>query len=56
MSVLRDLEFEQIKLSYIQTDRALAVLKTLGYAVVEFRATKGEVAGESNFTPVTNNY
>ena len=55
VSVLRDLEFEQIKLSYIQTDRALAVLKTLGYAVVEFRATKGEVAGESNFTPVFSN-
>ena len=55
VSVLRDLEFEQIKLSYIQTDRALAVLKTVGYAVVEFRATKGEVAGESNFTPVFSN-
>ena len=55
VTVLRDLEFEQIKLSYIQTDRALAVLKTLGYAVVEFKAGKGEVSGENNFTPVFSN-
>ena len=55
VTVLRDLEFEQIKLSYIQTDRALAVLKTLGYAVVEFKAGKGEVPGENNFTPVFSN-
>ena len=55
VTVLRDLEFEQIKLSYIQTDRALGVLKTLGYAVVEFRAGKGEVSGENNFTPVFSN-
>ena len=55
VTVLRDLEFEQIKLSYIQTDRALAVLKTLGYAVVEFKAGKGEISGENNFTPVFSN-
>tara|TARA_B100001245_G_C22889633_1_gene428326 strand:- start:509 stop:2581 length:2073 start_codon:yes stop_codon:yes gene_type:complete len=55
VTLLRDLEFEQIKLSYIQTDRALAVLKTLGYAVVEFRAGKGEISGENNFTPVYSN-
>ena len=55
VTALRDLEFEQIKLSYIQTDRALAVLKTLGYAVVEFRAGKGEISGENNFTPVFSN-
>ena len=55
VTAIRDLEFEQIKLSYIQTDRALAVLKTLGYAVVEFRAGKGEISGENNFTPVFSN-
>ena len=55
VTALRDLEFEQIKLSYIQTDRALAVLKTLGYAVVEFKAGKGEISGENNFTPVFSN-
>ena len=45
---LRSLQFEQLKLSYIQTDRALAILKTMGYAVVEFRSAKGEISGENN--------
>ena len=55
MSSFRDLDFEVVKLSYIQTDRALAILKTLGYAVVEFRAGKGEIPGENNFTPQFTN-
>ena len=37
---LRDLDFEVLKLSYIQTDRALAILKTLGYSVVEFKIAR----------------
>ncbi len=53
---LRSLQFEQLKLSYIQTDRALAILKTMGYAVVEFRSAKGEISGENNFTPIYSNY
>ena len=52
---MRDLDFEVLKLSYIQTDRALAILKTLGYSVVEFKAAKGEVRGEFNFTPQFSN-
>ena len=52
---LRDLDYEVVKLSYIQTDRALAILKTMGYTVVEFRSGKGEIPGESNFTPVYSN-
>ncbi len=52
---LRDLDFEIVKLSYIQTDRALAILKTLGYATVEFKAGKGEIRGENNFTPQFTN-
>jgi len=52
---LRSLEYKVIKLSYIQTDRALATLKTMGYYVVEYRATKGEIPGENNFTPVFSN-
>ena len=52
---LRSLEYKVIKLSYIQTDRALATLKTMGYYVVEYRSTKGEIAGENNFTPVFSN-
>jgi len=55
ISSLRDLDFEVLKLSYIQTDRALAILKTLGYSVVEFKAAKGEVRGEFNFTPQFSN-
>ena len=55
VTALRDLDFEVLKLSYIQTDRALAVLKTLGYSVVEFKAAKGEVRGEFNFTPQFSN-
>ena len=51
-STLRDLDYEVVKLSYIQTDRALAILKTMGYTVVEYRAGKGEIAGENNFTPI----
>lgn len=55
ISSLRDLDFEVLKLSYIQTDRALAILKTLGYSVVEFKAAKGEIRGEFNFTPQFSN-
>ena len=51
-STLRDLDYEVVKLSYIQTDRALAILKTMGYTVVEYRAGKGEISGENNFTPI----
>ena len=51
LNSFRDLDFEVIKLSYIETDRALAILKTLGYSVVEFKAGKGEIAGQNNFSP-----
>ena len=49
---LRDLDYEVVKLSYIQTDRALAILKTMNYTVVEYRQGKGEISGENNFTPI----
>ena len=54
-NALRDLDYEVVKLSYIQTDRALAILKTMGYTVVEYRASKGETSGENNFTPNFSN-
>jgi len=54
-NALRDLDYEVVKLSYIQTDRALAILKTMGYTVVEYKASKGEISGENNFTPVYSN-
>ena len=49
MTSLRDLDYEIIKLSYIETDRAVAILKTMGYSVVEFK----EIA--NNFTPQFSN-
>ncbi len=55
MTSLRDLDYEVVKLSYIQTDRALAILKTMGYSVVEFKAGKGEINGENVFTPTFSN-
>ena len=55
LSSMRDLDFEVVKLSYIQTDRALAILKTMGYAVVEYKSGKGEIDGEYNFTPTYTN-
>ena len=55
LSSMRDLDFEVLKLSYIQTDRALAILKTMGYAVVEYKSGKGEIDGEYNFTPTYTN-
>ena len=48
---MRDLEYRAIKLSYVEVDRALAILKTIGYTVVEFKGAKGELAGEYSFTP-----
>ncbi len=48
---MRDLEYQVIKLSYVEVDRALAILKTVGYTVVEFKGGKGELAGEYSFTP-----
>ncbi|MEE8437141.1 MAG: hypothetical protein V3S22_02260 [Candidatus Neomarinimicrobiota bacterium] len=53
---LRDLDFTVLKLSYIQTDRALGILKALGYSVIEFDGKKGETPFEKIFTPkYTNN-
>lgn len=48
---MRNLEYQVVKLSYVEVDRALAILKTLGYTVVEFRGGKGELAGEYSFSP-----
>ena len=48
---MRDLEYQVVKLSYVEVDRALAILKTVGYTVVEFKSGKGELAGEYSFTP-----
>ena len=48
---MRDLEYQVIKLSYVEVDRALAILKSIGYTVVEFKGGKGQLAGEYSFSP-----
>ena len=50
-TIFRDLEFEVIKLSYIRTDRAVAILKSIGYVVIEFEPGKDSHAGERQYTP-----
>jgi len=40
-------------LSYTQADRALAVLKALGYATVEFSVTPGDSTYDQLYSPVT---
>ena len=51
---MRDLEYQVIKLSYVEVDRALAILKSIGYTVVEFKGGKGELAGEYSFSPAVS--
>ncbi len=48
---MKNLEYQVLKLSYVEVDRALAILKTMGYTVVEFKSGKGELAGEYSFVP-----
>jgi len=40
MTSLRDLDFEVIKLSYIETDRALAILKTMGILLLSSKPAR----------------
>lgn len=42
--------FHSYRLSYMQSDRVLALLKALGYSTVEFSVTRGESVNESIFT------
>ncbi|MBT3666751.1 MAG: type II and III secretion system protein, partial [Opitutae bacterium] len=42
--------FHSYRLSYMQSDRVLALLKALGYSTVEFSAGMGESINESIFT------
>ncbi len=45
-----DLDFQTYRLSYMQGDRVIALLKALGYATVEFAAAEGESVGETVYT------
>lgn len=42
--------FHSYRLSYMQSDRVLALLKALGYSTVEFSSGRGESINESIFT------
>ena len=45
-----DLDFQTYRLSYMQGDRVIALLKALGYATVEFAAAEGESVAETVYT------
>ena len=45
--------FHSYRLSYMQSDRVLGLLKALGYSTVEYSAMRGESIHESIFTALT---
>ena len=47
-----DLDFQTYRLSYMQSDRVIALLKALGYATVEFSASQGELKTENIYSLV----
>jgi len=47
-----DLNFQTYRLSYMQSDRVIALLKALGYATVEFSYSEGESLNERVFSVV----
>ena len=49
-----NVNYKTIQLSYIQTDRAAAVLKSLGFNVVDYTTDQGPTPYESIFTPEGN--
>ena len=51
-SPLSPYAFKSYRLGYMQSDRVIALLKSLGYATVEFAATRGESVNESIFTVI----
>tara|TARA_Y100000590_G_scaffold423658_1_gene529761 strand:+ start:2482 stop:4521 length:2040 start_codon:yes stop_codon:yes gene_type:complete len=48
---LSDVAFKTIQLSYIQTDRAVGILKSLGYSVIDFSVASGPNPNELIFEP-----
>ena len=51
-----DLDFQTYRLSYMQGDRVIALLKALGYATVEFIAEQGESVEETVYTVLQEVY
>ena len=48
--------FHSYRLSYMQSDRTIALLKALGYSTVEYSVTRGESLNESIFTAFQQSY
>ncbi|MEK9773758.1 MAG: hypothetical protein VW576_09375, partial [Opitutae bacterium] len=48
--------FHSYRLSYMQSDRTMALLKALGYSTVEYSAGRGESVNESIFTAFQQSY
>ena len=51
-SVDSDFSYKTYSLSYMQSDKVLALLKALGYSTIEFDASQGESLTESIYTIV----
>ncbi len=49
---MKDLAYESYHLSYIQADRALALLKVLGYTTVEYGDEEAEIMSDKIYTPI----
>ena len=52
-SAKSDLSFKTYRLSYMQSDRVLALLKALGYSTVEYTAEQGEVITDAIYSTFT---
>ncbi|MCZ6631958.1 MAG: hypothetical protein O7G87_01005, partial [bacterium] len=50
----QDLGHQVVHLSYVQTDRVLALLKAVGYTTIEFTQSVGETLYDKIFTPYQN--
>ena len=50
----QDVDFKTIQLSYISNDRAAGILKSLGYAVIDFEVTNGPNPNEYIYKPSGN--
>lgn len=46
------LDFHTYRLSFMQSDRVMGLLKALGYSTVEYKSTSGEIKSDSIFTTV----
>ena len=50
----QEVDFKTIQLSYISNDRAAGILKSLGYAVIDFEVSNGPNPNEFIYKPSGN--